>query len=79
MHNGPLADTLGNLVHRATNLAKKYAAGAVPDVGGSAVYAALAAEKPIDVAALVRAKYGAGSGIPRGFHSTFRGGDGQGN
>lgn len=23
MHNGPLADTLGNLVHRATNLCKK--------------------------------------------------------
>ena len=32
MHNADLCDTLGNLVHRATNLCKKYCAGSVPDV-----------------------------------------------
>jgi len=32
MHNADLADTLGNLVHRATNLCGKYCGGAVPDV-----------------------------------------------
>uniref|UniRef100_A0A7S0VMT7 methionine--tRNA ligase n=1 Tax=Hemiselmis tepida TaxID=464990 RepID=A0A7S0VMT7_9CRYP len=32
MHNAELADALGNLVHRATNLAQKYCGGAVPDV-----------------------------------------------
>jgi methionyl-tRNA synthetase len=30
MHNAELADALGNLVHRATNLAGKYCGGAVP-------------------------------------------------
>ena len=37
MHNADLCDTLGNLVHRATNLAKKYCGGVVPSltlVGG---------------------------------------------
>ncbi len=32
MHNADLCDTLGNLVHRATNLTKKNCAGVVPDV-----------------------------------------------
>ena len=32
MHNADLCDTLGNLVHRATNLCKKYCGGLVPDV-----------------------------------------------
>ena len=32
MHNSDLADTLGNLVHRATNLCGKYCGGVVPDV-----------------------------------------------
>lgn len=32
MHNADLCDTLGNLVHRATNLCKKYCNGSVPDV-----------------------------------------------
>ena len=32
MHNADLCDTLGNLVHRATNLCKKYCNGVVPDV-----------------------------------------------
>lgn len=32
MHNADLCDTLGNLVHRATNLCSKYCGGAVPDV-----------------------------------------------
>ena len=32
MHNSDLCDTLGNLVHRATNLCGKNCAGAVPDV-----------------------------------------------
>ncbi|CAJ1926044.1 unnamed protein product [Cylindrotheca closterium] len=32
MHNADLCDTLGNLVHRATNLCKKYCDGVVPDV-----------------------------------------------
>lgn len=32
MHNADLADTLGNLVHRATNLCRKYCDGVVPDV-----------------------------------------------
>lgn len=32
MHNADLCDTLGNLVHRATNLCQKYCSGAVPDV-----------------------------------------------
>lgn len=31
-HNSDLCDTLGNLVHRATNLCKKYCDGVVPDV-----------------------------------------------
>jgi len=32
MHNADLCDTLGNLVHRATNLCAKYCDGKVPDV-----------------------------------------------
>lgn len=32
MHNADLCDTLGNLVHRATNLCGKYCDGSVPDV-----------------------------------------------
>jgi len=32
MHNADLCDTLGNLVHRATNLCRKYCDGTVPDV-----------------------------------------------
>jgi len=32
MHNADLCDTLGNLIHRATNLCKKYCNGVVPDV-----------------------------------------------
>ena len=32
MHNADLCDTLGNLVHRATNLCAKYCDGVVPDV-----------------------------------------------
>jgi hypothetical protein len=57
MHNGPLADTLGNLLHRGTNLAKSCG---VPDVEGSpglqAAFASLTkdpATRPLDVAGLV--------------------------
>jgi methionyl-tRNA synthetase len=32
MHNADLCDTLGNLVHRATNLCSKFCGGIVPDV-----------------------------------------------
>ena len=32
MHNADLCDTLGNLVHRGTNLCKKYCGGSIPDV-----------------------------------------------
>jgi methionyl-tRNA synthetase len=32
MHNADLCDTLGNLIHRATNLCMKYCDGNVPDV-----------------------------------------------
>lgn len=32
MHNSDLCDTLGNLVHRATNLCKKYCGGTIPNV-----------------------------------------------
>mmetsp|Transcript_52369 Transcript_52369/g.84751 ORF Transcript_52369/g.84751 Transcript_52369/m.84751 type:complete len:899 (+) Transcript_52369:23-2719(+) len=32
MHNSELADALGNLMHRATNITQKYCAGQVPDV-----------------------------------------------
>jgi methionyl-tRNA synthetase len=32
MHNADLCDTLGNLVHRATNLCGKFCNGVVPDV-----------------------------------------------
>ncbi len=32
MHNADLCDTLGNLIHRTTNLCAKYCNGAVPDV-----------------------------------------------
>lgn len=35
MHNADLADTLGNLIHRATNLCGKYSGGVVPDVSSS--------------------------------------------
>jgi len=32
VHNADLADSLGNMVHRAVNLAQKFAGGVVPDV-----------------------------------------------
>jgi methionyl-tRNA synthetase len=32
MHNSDLCDTLGNLVHRGTNLCQKYCGGIIPDV-----------------------------------------------
>ena len=32
MHNAELADSLGNLMHRATNITQKYCGGKVPDV-----------------------------------------------
>lgn len=32
MHNADLCDTLGNLVHRGTNLCRKYCDGIIPDV-----------------------------------------------
>jgi methionyl-tRNA synthetase len=32
MHNSDLCDTLGNLIHRATNLCHKYCGGLIPDV-----------------------------------------------
>jgi len=32
MHNADLCDTLGNLIHRATNLCKNYCNGLIPDV-----------------------------------------------
>jgi len=32
VHNSDLADTLGNMVHRAVNLAQKFCGGVVPDV-----------------------------------------------
>ena len=35
MHNADLCDTLGNLVHRATNLCHKYCDGVIPDVATS--------------------------------------------
>ena len=35
MHNGPLADTLGNLVHRATNMSSQYTSGVVPAAVGN--------------------------------------------
>lgn len=46
MHNADLCDTLGNLVHRATNLCQKYCGGTIPDVPASS---------PIDFAALLDA------------------------
>jgi methionyl-tRNA synthetase len=45
MHNADLCDTLGNLVHRATNLCEKFCGGLIPDVP-------LASPLPIDLAAL---------------------------
>ena len=45
MHNADLCDTLGNLVHRATNLCKKYCNSIVPDVPPPA-------NAPIDLAAV---------------------------
>ena len=36
MHNSDLCDTLGNLVHRATNLCEKFCGGVVPDVAAPA-------------------------------------------
>jgi methionyl-tRNA synthetase len=32
MHNSELADALGNLMHRATNITQKYCEGKVPDL-----------------------------------------------
>lgn len=47
MHNADLCDTLGNLVHRATNLCGKYCGGVVPDVA--------APEKgPVDLEAAIQ-------------------------
>jgi methionyl-tRNA synthetase len=46
MHNADLCDTLGNLVHRATNLCNKYCGGIVPDVPPPT-------ESPIDLAKVV--------------------------
>jgi methionine--tRNA ligase beta chain len=51
MHNADLCDTLGNLVHRATNLCKKYCGGVVPDVPAPA-------KPPVDMAEVVK-KYAA--------------------
>jgi methionyl-tRNA synthetase len=52
-HNGPLADTLGNLVHRSTNLCGKYCEGKVPGVQASACYLELVEkDKPMDLKAL---------------------------
>ena len=48
MHNADLCDTLGNLVHRATNLCQKYCDGVVPDVPQPD-------SLPIDLAAVVEA------------------------
>lgn len=45
MHNADLCDTLGNLVHRATNLCHKYCGGVIPDVP-------LASPLPVDLDAL---------------------------
>ena len=45
MYNADLNDTLGNLVHRATNLCQKYCEGVIPDVP-------LASPLPIDLEAL---------------------------
>lgn len=44
MHNADLCDTLGNLVHRATNLCQKYCGGTIPDVPSAS---------PIDFAAVI--------------------------
>ncbi|TYZ62823.1 hypothetical protein PybrP1_012258 [[Pythium] brassicae (nom. inval.)] len=44
IHNAELADTLGNLVHRAVNICSKYAGGRVPDAR---------ADVPFDVYALL--------------------------
>lgn len=44
MHNADLCDTLGNLVHRATNLCTKYCDGVIPDVSTAS---------PIDFPSLV--------------------------
>ena len=38
MHNADLADTLGNLVHRAANLCLRFCGGAVPDVPVDVVF-----------------------------------------
>ena len=46
MHNADLCDTLGNLVHRATNLCGKYCGGIVPDVPAPA-------KAPIDLATIL--------------------------
>jgi len=47
-HNAELADTLGNLLHRALNLNDKYSDGCVPDTTHDAVYGV-----PFDAAALI--------------------------
>lgn len=38
MHNADLADTLGNLLHRAANLTMRFCEGAVPDVPAEVVF-----------------------------------------
>lgn len=38
IHNSELADTLGNLVHRAVNICKKYSNGLVPDARADAPF-----------------------------------------
>uniref|UniRef100_A0A7S4RE12 methionine--tRNA ligase n=2 Tax=Ditylum brightwellii TaxID=49249 RepID=A0A7S4RE12_9STRA len=45
MHNADLCDTLGNLIHRATNLCQKYCGGTVPDVPAPA-------NPPLDLGAI---------------------------
>lgn len=38
MHNADLADTLGNLLHRAANLTERMCAGVVPDVSADVIF-----------------------------------------
>ena len=48
MHNSELADTLGNLVHRALTLGHKYCNGMIPDVSHD-----IAFPLPFDVSLLI--------------------------
>lgn len=47
MHNSDLCDTLGNLVHRATNLCGKFCGGIVPDVS-------MPSKLPIDCGSIMK-------------------------